>query len=71
MPQARFRHDRHATQTCTSCHDVRSSRVAADVAMPEIGRCRDCHGGAEARQSKVPSDCATCHVFHGGQAAWR
>ena len=71
MPQARFRHDRHATQTCTSCHDVRSSRVASDVAMPEIGRCRDCHGGAEARQSKVPSDCATCHVFHGGKAPWR
>ena len=71
MPSARFRHDRHATQTCTSCHDVRSSRRAEDVAMPEIGRCRDCHGGAEARSSKVPSDCATCHVFHGGQALWR
>ena len=71
MPQARFRHDRHATQSCTSCHDVRSSRVASDVAMPEIGRCRDCHGGAQAKAARVASDCATCHVFHGGKAPWR
>ena len=71
MPSARFRHDRHATQACTSCHDVRGSRKAEDVAMPDITRCRDCHGGAKATPPRVASDCATCHVFHGGSALWR
>ena len=71
MPGARFRHDRHATASCTSCHNVMSSRHAEDVAMPDIGRCRDCHGGAQAAAPKVASDCAMCHVFHGGKAEWR
>lgn len=71
MPAARFRHDKHATATCASCHDVRASHKAEDVAMPELGRCRDCHGGAKAAAPKVASDCAMCHVFHGGKAAWK
>lgn len=71
MPAARFRHDRHSTASCATCHDVRASRKAEDVAMPAIGRCRDCHGGAKAAAPKVASDCAMCHVFHGGKAAWK
>lgn len=71
MPGARFRHDKHATATCASCHDVRTSHKAEDVAMPDIARCRDCHGGAKAAAPKVASDCALCHVFHGGKNAWK
>ena len=70
MPGALFRHDRHASQSCTSCHEVRTSRRAEDVAMPEISRCRDCHGGRTATPGKVVSDCATCHRFHGGRGPW-
>jgi hypothetical protein len=70
MPASRFRHDKHASQSCTSCHEVRTSRRAEDVAMPEIGRCRDCHGAHPASANNAASDCATCHRFHGGQGLW-
>lgn len=70
MPAANFRHDRHASQTCVTCHDVRASRKAEDVAMPDIVRCRECHAGSRATPGKVASDCATCHKFHGGQNPW-
>jgi hypothetical protein len=39
--------------------------------MPQIARCRECHGGAAATPPKVASDCASCHRFHGGNSAWR
>lgn len=71
MPAATFTHAKHNTQSCIGCHDVRTSRRAEDVTMPEIGRCRECHGGASAPAGKVASDCATCHRFHGGAALWR
>jgi hypothetical protein len=50
---------------------VQASREAEDVAMPAIGRCRDCHGGAKAAAPRLASDCGMCHVFHGGKAAWK
>jgi len=71
MPGASFDHARHATEPCITCHEVRSSRRAEDIAMPDIARCRDCHGGAAATPPKVASDCASCHRFHGGSSAWR
>lgn len=70
MPASRFTHKGHASQSCTSCHEVRSSRRAEDVAMPEIGRCRDCHGAHPTAAGKAASDCASCHRFHGGQGLW-
>ena len=70
MPASRFTHKGHASQSCTSCHEVRSSRRAEDVAMPEISRCRDCHGAHPTAAGKAASDCASCHRFHGGQGLW-
>ena len=71
MPGALFTHAKHATQSCTSCHAVRDSKRASDVAMPAIGRCRECHVGAEPVLGKVTSDCAVCHRFHTGKGLWR
>src|SRR5262249_21716130 len=71
MPGALFDHAKHVTGPCITCHDVRSSRRAEDIAMPEIARCRECHGGAAATPPKVASDCASCHRFHGGPGPWR
>ena len=71
MPGALFDHAKHLTEPCITCHEVRSSRRAEDIAMPDITRCRDCHGGAAATPPKVASDCASCHRFHGGTASWR
>lgn len=70
MPAANFRHDKHAAQTCITCHDVRTSRRAEDVAMPDIARCRQCHAGAQGAPGKVASECAACHRFHGGTNTW-
>lgn len=70
MPQARFTHAQHTTETCSSCHDVARSSDAQDIAMPDIARCRECHVGARAVTEKVTSDCATCHKFHAGRDYW-
>jgi predicted CXXCH cytochrome family protein len=70
MPQAMFTHAKHATQKCVSCHDVTNSKEAKDIAMPNIGKCRECHAGAKPVSGKITSDCATCHKFHGGRDFW-
>jgi predicted CXXCH cytochrome family protein len=70
MPGASFTHARHTAQPCATCHDVRGSRRAEDVAMPAIAQCRECHGGASPAMGKLASDCATCHRFHSGQGRW-
>ncbi len=70
MPHTLFRHADHATQTCTSCHDVRDSKRAEDIAMPDIAQCRQCHVGAQPVLGQVTSDCARCHNFHSGHEIW-
>ena len=40
------------------------SKASSDILIPEIAECRNCHGGATARASRVASDCVLCHVFH-------
>jgi predicted CXXCH cytochrome family protein len=69
MPKARFDHARHATtlSKCDSCHAARESHEAADILMPRIADCRECHGGAgemRAAANRVPSTCMLCHSFH-------
>jgi predicted CXXCH cytochrome family protein len=71
MPRARFTHAKHSTMRCTACHDIAGSTRAAEVAMPDIGKCRECHVGARAQLGKVTSNCATCHGFHSGAHAWQ
>jgi hypothetical protein len=70
MPLALFTHAKHSTQSCATCHDVRGSKHAEDIAMPDIGRCRHCHVGIQPVLGKVTSDCATCHKFHSGRQSW-
>jgi hypothetical protein len=70
MPQAMFSHRAHDTQSCTTCHEVRHSKKAEDIAMPDLARCRDCHVGVQPLLGKVTSDCATCHAFHFGHEPW-
>jgi hypothetical protein len=70
MPQAKFTHRQHDTQSCTTCHEVRFLKKAEDIAMPGIARCRDCHVGEKPQLGKVTSDCAACHGFHFDHAPW-
>lgn len=63
MPKAVFDHDAHTTSACTDCHDARPSETSADVLMPAVDSCRDCHLGQEA-DSGLPSTCIMCHAYH-------
>lgn len=64
MPAGRFDHSAHSDMLkCESCHAARDSKKAADVLLPKVAVCKDCHGG-ESASNKVPSTCITCHDFH-------
>ena len=64
MPRARFNHAAHVSETCVSCHvGAPKSKHATDILIPDIARCRECHGGAGSA-AKVASDCLMCHAFH-------
>jgi hypothetical protein len=63
MPKARFDHAAHSTVPCTDCHKARASTTSAEVLMPAIETCRDCHGGEQA-SAALPSTCIMCHVYH-------
>ncbi len=70
MPQARFDHKSHAQSKCADCHDVAKSKRSADVAMPRIDSCRECHGGSRPVEKKVTSNCLLCHGFHDQKHPW-
>lgn len=64
MPKAKFDHKAHATAQCVDCHKAPDSKKSAEVLMPAIDSCRDCHAGAKPVAGKVQSDCGLCHGFH-------
>ncbi len=66
LPKARFPHTAHATEKCSSCHDVAKSKLSNDIAIPTIENCRECHSGNVATKDKAPGTCETCHGFHTG-----
>jgi hypothetical protein len=71
MPRARFDHAAHISETCVSCHSsAPKSKHASDILVPDIARCRECHGGVDS-SAKVGSDCLMCHPFHNSaRGAW-
>ncbi len=69
FPHANFTHAAHDTEAtgCDSCHNASASSSSADVLIPGIASCRDCHGSAVSRRndaSQIPSTCVMCHSFH-------
>ncbi len=70
MPKARFDHRSHAQAKCADCHDVAKSKRSADVAMPTVESCRECHGGSRPVERKVTSNCLLCHGFHVAEHPW-
>ena len=77
MPAANFDHAAHGTSLtpCSTCHSAEKSKEAADVLMPGIKVCRDCHAGGDSggeRTGKLASTCTSCHGFHGAsRPLWR
>jgi predicted CXXCH cytochrome family protein len=67
---ARFDHRSHRTHpelegdaVCGDCHDARSSSASADVLMPALDGCTDCHGDASVGDVVVLA-CGDCHGYH-------
>ncbi|MGE3807523.1 MAG: hypothetical protein AB7K24_22905 [Gemmataceae bacterium] len=56
---ARFGHDSHRLLDCQQCHASKQSSQSADVLMPDVNSCLQCHRPGAAR-----SDCALCHTYH-------
>lgn len=63
LDHASFSHAAHRSEKCESCHAAGTSKLSTDVLMPEIKRCRDCHGDPGS-VSKIQSSCVKCHGFH-------
>ena len=59
-----FDHDAHRQEECTTCHAADKSSTSADLLLPGIGQCRECHEGESSRTAEVPSGCAMCHSYH-------
>jgi predicted CXXCH cytochrome family protein len=63
-----FDHRPHAQETCVSCHAAPRSNASADLLLPDLASCRECHGG-EGSRADVPSGCAMCHDYHADEGA--
>jgi predicted CXXCH cytochrome family protein len=63
FPKSKFSHASHRDVLCANCHAARTSTSSADVNMPDLATCQNCHGG-ESAADKVPSTCIMCHAFH-------
>jgi predicted CXXCH cytochrome family protein len=61
FPYSRFGHERHRMLDCTACHDAKNSTTTAQLLMPKLEDCRQCHNRATAG---VRSDCLECHTYH-------
>jgi len=66
QPGASFVHSKHGAMSCTDCHDKINSKISADISMPTIAKCRECHVGKHSKKGRIKSGCDSCHVFHQG-----
>lgn len=62
LPHSNFDHEAHQMVACASCHAKASnSKETADVLIPGVQVCRDCHhAGKEAAEAR----CFECHSYH-------
>lgn len=76
LPRSVFDHGAHEMLSCVSCHvGAPTSQLTADVLIPGIASCRECHApraprsalasllGAD-RPAAAPNSCVTCHIYH-------
>ena len=64
MPKSLFSHAQHKNADCVTCHSAETSKLSADVLIPDLQSCRTCHAGAKPDKQKVISQCDSCHGFH-------
>jgi hypothetical protein len=65
MPHAEFSHDPHRMMTCESCHmKATSSHETADVLLPSIKTCQECHRAQGPAKEFAEGRCFECHQYH-------
>ena len=75
FPHAQFSHKAHRLLTCLDCHQtVRKSQTSADVLLPGIQLCQQCHSGQNGQNAKnlrheirighATTRCVSCHAYH-------
>jgi hypothetical protein len=60
LPHARFDHGAHRPLACGECHRAAASTETADVLLPSIATCRECH----TPQAGAGTGCVQCHRYH-------
>jgi predicted CXXCH cytochrome family protein len=70
FPDVHFSHRAHAVQddksgdaACLACHAVKSSKSSADVFIPDLPKCLECHS-ERLQKKRVTLQCADCHSYH-------
>ena len=72
LPYSLFPHRDHRLLECASCHaDVTKSKSAADVNLPSIQVCQECHRSSTTVAAATPTSahsattqCVSCHLYH-------
>jgi hypothetical protein len=65
FPHAEFDHEKHRMMSCTACHtQIPQSKVTADINVPGIELCRDCHKEGGRAVSAAQGGCFECHSYH-------
>jgi predicted CXXCH cytochrome family protein len=70
FPASRFDHRSHQIQgkltgdeACLSCHKAKESEDSADLMLPALAKCEDCHGERPAT-ARITVQCVSCHAYH-------
>jgi hypothetical protein len=72
LEHATFDHHAHRMMTCTSCHaKAIESHDTADVLLPGIGACRECHRDQAQSREGAEGRCFECHQYHDWSKAHR
>ncbi|HJW98742.1 MAG TPA: cytochrome c3 family protein [Terriglobales bacterium] len=66
LPNAIFSHYAHLSLDCKSCHTrTITSMETADVLIPSVGTCQECHNGEPTKIGQAQNGCFLCHQYHG------
>ena len=70
FPEARFPHSSHATMkektgdaACVACHKADQSKESADLLVPDVENCAECHGDRSVAD-RLTVGCIDCHTYH-------
>jgi hypothetical protein len=72
LPHAKFSHIAHRAVQCESCHEgANGSTTSADVLLPGIETCVQCHAPPTRQRGGARFECTECHRYHHGDTPLR